>query len=137
MASPLNELRSHIGTGNADPILREIRHALGQLLQDGTETTIDLGAIPFAGGDERIFDDVLGEGEVRATLNVLGNSVIQETAIPGVWRIDHYNETGETQSRFIEVTLMPNILKTQKEDAELGLASLTARLETRADTRRN
>jgi hydrogenase-1 operon protein HyaF len=127
---PVVELFSYVATGNARPVLFQVRHALAQLLTDGTETTIDLGAIPFAPGDERVLDEVLGNGEVKATLTVLGASHVQETAIPGVWRVDHFNETGETQSRFIEVTFMPEILKTQREDAALGLETLTDRLNT-------
>lgn len=130
-ADHMAEILSFVGTGNADPVLREIRHALSQLLEHGTESTIDLGAIPFAGGDERILNEVLGDGEVRATLTTMGESLVQETSIPGVWRVDHFDEKGETQSRFIEVTYMPEILKTQRQDAELGLESLTERLAAR------
>lgn len=124
----LQELLSFAATGNADPVLHEVRHALADLLATGKETTIDLGAIPFGPGDERRLDAVLGNGEVRATLNILGESSVQETTIPGVWRVDHFDESGETQSRFIEVTFIPEILKTQREDAERGLGDLTARL---------
>jgi len=126
--SALDELRSHLGTGNARPVLREIEAALAALLATGTETTIDLGAIPFGPGDERLLDDVLGNGEVRATIDALGQSHVAETGIPGVWRIDHFDQRGETLSRFVEVTFMPDILKTQRADAEDGLARLGARL---------
>ena len=131
------EILSFVETGNAMPILREIRHALDALLKDGTPAIIDLGAIPFAAGDERVLEDILGVGEVQATLKVLGESHVQETAIPGVWRVDHFDEAGETQSRFVEVTFMPEILKTQREDAELGLARLTERLDVTGGTPAN
>lgn len=136
-ADPMADILSFVGTGNADPVLREIRHALLQLLEHGTENTIDLGAIPFAGGDERILNEVLGDGEVRATLSTMGESLVQETAIPGVWRVDHFDEKGETQSRFIEVTFMPEILKTQRQDAELGLQVLSERLAARDQNNTN
>lgn len=124
----LEELKSHISTGNARPVLHEVKAALETLLADGTPTTIDLHAIPFAPGDERLLDEMLGTGELTATLEVLGTSHVQETGIPGVWRIDHFDQNGETLSRFIEVTYLPEILKTQREDAESGLARLEARL---------
>ncbi len=124
----LDELRSHLGTGNARPVLREIETALAELLTSGAETTIDLGAIPFGPGDERMLDEVLGAGEVHATISALGDSHVAETGIPGVWRIDHFDARGETLSRFVEVTFFPSILKTQAADAEVGLARLTARL---------
>ncbi len=122
------EIMSFVSTGNADPILHEIAHALAALLETGEETTIDLGAIPFAGGDERRLDEVLGTGEVRAVLQVMGESHVQETAIAGVWRVDHFDEAGETRSRFIEITFMPGILMTQRDDALTGLQVLNQRL---------
>lgn len=127
----LKDLRSHIPTGNAGPVLREIQAALEALLETGQETTIDLGALPFSAGDERQLEEVLGSGEVKATLDIFGTSHVQETGIPGVWRIDHFDQRGETLSRFVEVTLMPEILKTQRADAEDGLARLAVRLEER------
>ncbi len=126
----MEELLSFVATGNAQPLLHEIKHALVELLKSGTETIIDLGAIPFAPGDERILNDMLGPGEVRATLSVMGESSVRETAIPGVWRIDHLDTKGELQSRFIEITFLPDILKTQREDAERGLEELADRLKS-------
>lgn len=122
------ELRSHISTGNARPVLHEIHAALEALLTTGTETTIDLGAIPFGPGDERLLDSVLGPGEVAATISALGETRVQETGIAGVWRVDHFDEDGETLSRFVEITFMPDILKTQRADAEQALDTLAARL---------
>lgn len=125
----MDELLSFVTTGNALPLLHEIKHALVELLGCGKVTTIDLGAIPFAPGDERVLNDVLGTGEVQATLSVMGESSVQETTIPGVWRVDHFDTTGELQSRFIEITFLPDILKTQPEDAERGLGELGDRLK--------
>ena len=124
----VEELKSHISTGNARPVLNEILAALEALIADGTTATIDLGAIPFAAGDERLLDEVLGKGEVVATLSVMGQSHVEETGIPGVWRIDHFDENGETLSRFVEITYLPEILKSQPEDAQSGLRRLAARL---------
>ncbi len=127
------DILSFVATGNVDPVLHEIRHALAELLTCGKETTIDLGAIPFAPGDENRLVEVLGEGEVSAVLQIMGESHVRETSIPGVWRIDHFDKEGDIQSRFVEITFMPDILKTQHDDAERGLADLTARLEQRDD----
>ena len=124
----LDDVLSFVSTGNAIPLLHEIKYALSALLSSGTESIIDLGAIPFAPGDERVLDEALGLGEVDATLTVMGESQIRETGIPGVWRIEHFNSAGERQSRFIEITFMPDILKTQREDAARGLEVLMDRL---------
>ena len=127
----IEELRAHIPTGNAGPILREIATALARLLDTGEPTTIDLGALPFSAGDETALDAALGTGEVHATVKALGDSHVTETGIAGVWRIDHFDEKGETLSRFVEVTFVPDILKSQPADAQDGLARLEADLAAR------
>jgi len=131
----MDGVMSFVATGNASPLLHEIKHALTQLINDGSENIIDLGAIPFAPGDDRILNDILGTGEVHAVLSLQGESHVRETGVPGVWRVDHLDENGEQQSRFIEITFMPNILKTQREDAERGLETLAERLGTLDDNR--
>ena len=131
----MDDVLSFVATGNALPILHEIRHALEALLERGEETVIDLGAIPFAPGDERQLNEVLGDGEVAAVVSVLGESHVYETKIPGVWRIDNLDENGEFQSRFIEVTFTPELLKTQREDAEVGLGLLGERLDALSGNR--
>ena len=71
----------------------------------------------------------IDQGEVQASLDLDGESHVQETGISGVWRVDHFDAVGETQSRFVEVTFIPAILRAQPEDAQLGLARLAERLE--------
>lgn len=127
--SAVEELRSHISSGNARPVLTEILAALELLVSKGEETVIDLGAIPFLPGDERLMDAILGTGEVSATIDAMGKSHVNETEIPGVWRVDHLDPKGETLSRFVEVTFFPSILKSQREDAEVGIETLRARLD--------
>ncbi len=131
----LQELRAHVPTGNAGPVLREIATVLARLLDTGAPTIIDLGALPFSAGDERALDAALGEGEIRATVAVLGTSQVVETGTPGVWRVDHYDQNGETLSRFVEVTFVPEILKTQIPDARDGLARLEAHLAARSKSK--
>lgn len=125
----MDDVLSFVATGNAVPLLHEIKHALTRLLDDGSESIIDLGAIPFAPGDERVLDNVLGVGEVQATLTIMGESHVRETTVPGVWRVDHLDENAEFQSRFIEITFLPKILKSQREDVERGVETLSERLD--------
>lgn len=133
-AARLRHAVENLPTGNAPPILSEILEALGQLIENGTPTVIDIGAIPFTGGDEKAMQDILGDGEVTAVLSAMGDSHIAETGIPGVWRVDHYDPDGAVQSRFIEVTFIPEILKTQPEDATRGHEMLAERLRERLGT---
>ena len=132
----MDDLMSFAATGNALPVLHEIRHALAELIESNKTAVIDLGAIPFALGDERVLDSILGDGEVHAVLKTLGESHVRETSIYGVWRVDHMDASGEYQSRFIEVTYLPEILKTHFTDAATGLETLTARLNEEDEKRK-
>ena len=118
-------------TQNVKPILHEIRHALARLSESGETAIIDLRSIPLAPGEEDIIIKTLGRGEVNAILNALGPSEIIETRFAGVWLVTHFNENESIVSRFIEVTVMPDVLKSQAEDITLALDALET--ELRAD----
>lgn len=118
------EIRTH----NVLPLLHEIRHALGQWLQGGEATVIDLRGIPMAPGEEEQLVARLGGGEIHARLSALGDSEIVETAYPGVWLVTHRNTDGEIIGRYIEVCEIPQILKAQQEDVRAGLRRLEAEL---------
>jgi len=115
-------------SGNVPPLLHEIRHALALLLEHGESTCIDLKSMPLAPGEEDRIVAALGSGEVRAEVDALGFSEIAETAFPGVWVVSHCDERGAIQARFIEVTQVPDVLRSQHSDIADGLARLTTRL---------
>lgn len=117
-------------TWNARPILFEIRHALEELLASGATSIIDLRSIPLAPGEEETIIDTLGQGEVHASLNALGPSEIYESRYAGVWLITHYNEDQAVVSRFIEITTLPDILRSQREDMSNALNELIKELGT-------
>jgi hydrogenase-1 operon protein HyaF len=118
-----------IPTGNVEPLLHEIRHALKRLADGEDGTVIDLKSLPMAPGEERRIEEALGEGEVRAELQALGPTVVQETAYPGVWLVTHRNAENEVVARFIEVTRMPDILMAQPEDIARGIEKLESELQ--------
>ncbi len=103
-------------TWNVEPLLHEVRHALENLIQNGATAIIDLRSIPLAPGEEEKLLNALGQGEVKAQLNALGASEIIETQYTGVWIVTHYNDEQDIISRFIEITTMPDILRSQSED---------------------
>ena len=121
-------------TWNVQPILHEIKHALRKLIDSGENSIIDLRSIPLAPGEENIITDMLGCGEVHARLNALGPSEIIETRFAGVWLITHYNEDNSIIGRFIEITALPDILKSQTEDMELALAQLESELDNGSES---
>ena len=116
-------------TGNVTPLLHEIRHAIEALLAEGQITTIDLRSMPLAPGEEKRIEALLGEGEIRVTLNALGRSDIVETRFPGVWRITHRNTEDVILGKHIQISFIPDIIKAQQRDIEAGLEQLSSELQ--------
>ena len=139
-------VRVEAATGNVAPLLHEIRHALrrmaaGEGNHDEDESAnglsmnahsacsvIDLRSLPLAPGEEERIEEILGVGEVRAELNALGPTIVQETRVSGVWLITHRNENDEVVAKFIEVTRIPAILLAQDEDIQHGVEYLNKEL---------
>lgn len=117
-------------TWNVKPLLHEVKHALDNLIKNGETAIIDLRSIPLAPGEEESILNILGRGEVQAQLIALGSSEIIETQYSGVWLITHYNDDNEIISRFIEITLMPDILCSQTEDVFDAYNRLAENLES-------
>ncbi|AKH19519.1 hydrogenase expression/formation C-terminal domain-containing protein [Sedimenticola thiotaurini] len=116
-------------THNTLPLLNEVRHALKRLVRTGESTIIDLRAIPFGPGDEERLLDLLGQGEVQATLDSLGRTSIKESRFSGVWIVDHYNSEDERIAFQIEVIDIPDLLRAQADDMSQSLDKLATLLE--------
>jgi len=117
-------------TGNALILLQEIAHAMRHLLETGESRTLDLLAIPFGPTDEDRLLSELGQGEVNATLNALGESRVWESRYSGVWVVEHRNLDGQRVAFQIEITRMPEILCAHSADIESGLKRLNETLIT-------
>lgn len=111
-------------SGNVIPLLFEIRHKIARWLENGEQSVIDLLRIPLAQGEDELIEAALGEGEVHAQLKALGKSVIVETTISGAWLVTHYNSEDEIMGKYVEVTDMPEILKSPPDDVRRGLVKL-------------
>ncbi len=111
-------------TGNVSPLLNEIQHALQKLLARNESTCIDLNSLPFSADDEQLLRQHLGRGEISAELNSLGLSRIWETQISGVWWVEHFNTENCKTSQYLEITWIPDILKSQREDVQDSLKKL-------------
>lgn len=120
-------------TSNVVPILHEIRHALGVLAETGEATIIDLTAMPFAAGDEAQLRAALGEGEVLATVNAIGETTLRETGYSGVWLVEHSSPEQVRIALHLEVAEVPFLLKTPKDDLRDALRRLTTRLSGLSD----
>lgn len=124
------EVRAEAFTGNVQPLLHEIFHALQRFVDTGEVTVIDLRALPLAPGEEEHIEQKLGSGEVKARIDALGPSEIIETAIAGVWLVTHFNAENEILGRYIEICRIPSILESQDQDIEYGIEDMEALLET-------
>ena len=128
--SSLSEIAVSVeaGTGNVQPLLHELRHALTRLANGDEGTVIDLRGLPLAPGEEARIEEALGTGEVFAELNALGVTTIHETAFTGVWMVTHRNMEDEIVARFVEVCRVPEILCAQPEDIKHSLSRLAQQL---------
>lgn len=121
-------------TWNVKPLLHEVKHALFNLIKNDKTSIIDLRSIPLAPGEEEKILETLGRGEVLSQLEALGKSEIIETQYSGVWIVTHYNDENEIISRFIEITTMPDILRSQTEDVNAAYNRLAETLEDNNET---
>lgn len=114
--------------GNLRALLTEIATRLDHLARDGTCGSIDLNSLPFAPGEYEQLRLLLGEGEASARIEALGPSEIVETRYPGVWWVTHYNVEGDIVADSIEITPIPEILKSQPDDISMGLELIREQL---------
>ena len=118
-----------LATGNVEPLLNEIRHALQTLLATGETTTIDLRSLPLAPGEEERMMEVLGRGEVQASVSALGPTEIAETRFPGAWVITHYNTEKSVIGKFVEICEVPGLLCSQHDDIRQAIGQLQSLLD--------
>ena len=111
-------------TDNLRPLLLEIEQALQNLVEHAAETVIDLGAMPFSNQDEQHLRARLGRGEVSATVDAFGPTLVQETAYPGVWLVEHRDAEQRRLTLHLEITRVPAILAAPDGDLGESLAAL-------------
>ena len=125
ITAPDNDL-----TDNVKAILFEINALQENFVNNSQSGIIDLRTLPMLPGEYNMLKQILGEGEVNATLNTLGSSHIMETALTGVWWVTHNDETGDPLAEFIEITEIPEILKSNKNETEMAYTVLKQQLES-------
>jgi hydrogenase-1 operon protein HyaF len=102
-----------LASGNVEPLLHEIGHALERLLDSGQAEVIDLRGVPLAPGEEGRILEFLGRGEVSAELDAVGLTTVNESRFAGVWVVTHHDAAGEIIGRLIEITYVPEIIRSQ------------------------
>ncbi len=104
------------GTGNMVLVLHEVAHALEALAARGEARVIDLSSLPMTAPELDRLTDWLGRGEVIAQIEAEGRSEAMETAYPGVWLVTHRDRDDMLRGRYIEITPLPEILRSQPAD---------------------
>ncbi len=110
--------------GYAPAILREVEASLAALVEHGKTSRIDLLSLPMGPRDYERLREVLGQGEVSASIDALGPTQLRETVVHGVWWITHWNTDGAKVAEFLDITHVPEILKSHPDDARAALARL-------------
>jgi hydrogenase-1 operon protein HyaF len=110
-------------------ILQELQTMLNTLVESGDENYVDIHGLPLLPGEMASLKQILGSGEVEATISALGPTHVTETSVPGIWWVTHRNANDEVISEFIEVTDLPEILKTQHHDLHEAPEKFRQRLD--------
>lgn len=115
-------------TANVQAILTEITSMLAALIEQDKSDAIDLRSLPLLPGELEAIKVILGEGEISLSFDSLGPTKIYETALGGVWWIHHLDENGNTISELIEITRVPDIIKSQPVDIAAAHAALSEQI---------
>ena len=109
-------------------LMQELSRALEALLDKEQTHCIDLSNLALTTQDRQVLQEILGTGEVKVTIGVLGNTNVTETAIAGVWWKKHFDHTGKLISELLEVALVPEIVMSQPLDVRDSLNELNSGL---------
>lgn len=116
-----------------DPMIRallcELETKLATLIETGETTRIDLRRLPLPVGGLQAIRDVLGNGEVTATMQGVGSCTFEETAVSGIWWIVQRNTAGDIVGEFIEIASVPDLLKADQSEMHASVERL--RLQNR------
>lgn len=113
----------------AHAVLFEIQGLIQKLLDEGRSGAIDFQSLPPMGPAAYDFlKRWLSVGEVTATVAGLGRTEIRETHYPGVWWLTHRNDSDEIVQESVEVTEIPEILRSHREDIRSGLRTMSEHL---------
>lgn len=109
-------------------LLQELSAKLSALAGDGRSDHVDLRRLPLPPGGLQTLREWLGRGEISATVTALGVTAIHETALAGVWWVEHSKASGEPVGVSLEISECPALLAVQRDDVASAAARLRARL---------
>jgi hydrogenase-1 operon protein HyaF len=116
----------------AQAVLAEVAQHLEALASSGTTSTIDLRSLPLTDADLAELEALLGKGEVRASIDVIGTTEVHETAFAGVWWLRHMGAQDRVAAEEIAITPVPDILHAQADDIREAAQRIRSQIETAA-----
>jgi hydrogenase-1 operon protein HyaF len=123
----ISSVREKYDDEKLNSLLSDIKLALQNLLDTGEETIIDFSNFPCDEKCEQALKNILGRGDVTASLNIFGCDSIIETGIHGVWWVYHLNDEGAILTKALYIAYVPSILPAQQDDIEYGISVLSRR----------
>ncbi len=118
--------------GGIAAILFEVANLLERLVTEAVPGAIDLRSLPMSPLDRAELLRVLGEGEVQATVNAEGLSMLRETRVPGVWWVEHFDPRGELIAELLEVDRVPQLLPAASDEIAAGARALREQIAVAA-----
>jgi hydrogenase-1 operon protein HyaF len=122
--------------GGVTAILSELVRLLEGVARGEPPASIDLRSLPMSPEDRTHLQLLLGEGEVRASVNALGVSRIRETQVTGVWWVEHFDRGDELLAESIEVARVPEILMCALDEIAAAAINLRKRIENKGSAER-
>jgi len=114
---------------NAPALLNEILQALKDLYEKGKEHIIYSNKVPITEEDRMAILDVLGEGQIKITLNSKSQKVEwRETGIYGVWIGVFYDRDNKPILETVEISYFPKLASAQREDVQESINVLEERI---------
>ena len=122
--------------GGVLAVLTELVILLEAVALGGAPAAIDLRSLPMSPQDRAELQAVLGSGEVVATIEADGTSMVRESGVSGLWWVEHRDRAGELIAEAIEIARIPAILETSLDEISRGVGHLRERIQSRGTGRR-
>ena len=115
--------------GGTVAVLYEIAALLERLQLHGETGAVDLATMPMIPADYERLRSALGEGEVQVDVRSEGTARVRETGVHGVWWVEQRDASDRLLAEFLEITTVPEILRSHPADIAAGLERLRSQLQ--------
>ncbi len=109
---------------SAQALLSEIEDSVSRYAAGGDEVAIDLRCLKSMPEEREMLADLLGHGEVSATIEAGGRTELYETSVPCVWWVRHRNGEDEIVGEMIEIAEIPEVMLGDRKAIPCGLEAL-------------